>query len=416
MGSVSADYHQLASAPCQDHRRNQTCCCHSRKRKSYSDELDGELDTSSSPPKRGRDATRSSPATSSPYVFPEASQRLGDYFEMDSRILGTGKFGTVRRCTCRSTGVQYACKSISKATLIEADDIEDVRREVRLLRQAMGHPGIMRLHAVFEDDRDVHLVTELCDGGDLFDEIARRGRFSERDAAQVFMQVASAVAFCHSRGVMHRDIKPENILLSSSPLLASETTSAVNPASNSAENLEESQPFLARHRSYHSMKLADFGLAVPLDRGETTTGPAGSPYYMAPEVITGDYGLPADVWSLGVVLHILLSGSPPFWGPDDQGILDSVVKGRVDLGGECAAWAGARVSAEARGLIRCMLERDPRRRPSASKLLSHPWLLLHAFGGRIMRKAKGCVHAEGGNPAAGTSNVIVSNVGAAGGR
>ncbi|CAI5534793.1 unnamed protein product [Closterium sp. Naga37s-1] len=265
--------------------------------------------------------------------------------------------------------MQYACKSISKATLIEADDIEDVRREVRLLQKSMGHPGVMRLHAVFEDDSDVYLVTELCDGGDLFDEIARRGRFSERDAAQVFMQVASAVAFCHSRGVMHRDIKPENILLSTSPLLPSERT-----PSNPAENPASSQPSIAKnqHRSYHSVKLADFGLAVPLERGEWTTGPAGSPYYMAPE-----------------------------------GILDSVVNGRVDLGENSAAWAGARVSAEARGLIRCMLERDPRRRPSANKVLSHPWLLLHAFGGRIVRKVKGCVHAEDGSNASATAGVIV---------
>ncbi|CAI5949823.1 unnamed protein product [Closterium sp. NIES-64] len=270
--------------------------------------------------------------------------------------------------------MQYACKSISKATLIEADDIEDVRREVRLLQKAMCHPGVMRLHAVFEDDSNVYLVTELCDGGDLFDEIARRGRFSERDAAQVFMQ------------------------------------NTVGPGGKPAQ----SQPSIAKHqhRSYHSVKLADFGLAVPLDRGEWTTGPAGSPYYMAPEVISGQYGLSADVWSLGVVLHILLTGSPPFWGPDDQGILDSVVNGRVDLGENSAAWAGGRVSAEARGLIRCMLERDPRRRPSANKVLSHPWLLLHAFGGRIVRKVKGCAHAEEGKHAPATAGVIVSNVGA----
>ncbi|CAI7881672.1 unnamed protein product [Closterium sp. NIES-54] len=413
MGSTSADYHQVASAPCQVHRRNQTCCCHSRKRKAYSNGFDGEVDTSSSPLKRGCGVTRSAPAKSAPYVFPGASQHMNEFYEIDDKILGTGKFGTVRRCTCRSTRMQYACKSISKATLIEADDIEDVRREVRLLQKSMGHPGVMRLHAVFEDDSDVYLVTELCDGGDLFDEIARRGRFSERDAAQVFMQVASAVAFCHSRGVMHRDIKPENILLSTSPLLSSERT-----PSDLAETPAQSQLPIAKHqhRSYHSVKLADFGLAVPLERGEWTTGPAGSPYYMAPEVISGQYGLPADVWSLGVVLHILLTGSPPFWGPDDQGILDSVVNGRVDLGENSAAWAGARVSAEARGLIRCMLERDPRRRPSANKVLSHPWLLLHAFGGRIVRKVKGCAHSEEGSNASATAGVIVSNVGAVLGR
>ncbi|CAI5937658.1 unnamed protein product [Closterium sp. NIES-65] len=293
-------------------------------------------------------------ATSIPvFDFPTGS--IKDYFTVDADLLGSGEFGVVRRCIDSATGETFACKTIQKSRLVSESDREEVRREVGAMQRVMGHPGVVNLRAVFEDDKEVHIVMEYCEGGELFDEVIRRGRIPEKEAALLFRQIVSAVAFCHARGVMHRDLKPENILLKKQLVNGREATFA---------------------------KLADFGLAIGLEEGAKATGAAGSPFYMAPEVLTGEYGVEADVWSLGVILYVLLSGNTPFWGPDDNAVFASVLAGRVDMSGP--AWAG--VSAEARSLIWCMLQRDPRRRPSAAKVLSHPWILVHLYGGRVVRK------------------------------
>ncbi|CAI5969082.1 unnamed protein product [Closterium sp. NIES-64] len=267
-------------------------------------------------------------------------------------------FGTVRRCNEWLTGARFRVQTISKDRLRSEAEREELRREVALMQQVgasgageaqgMAHPGVVQLCGVFEDEHSVHLVMDLCEGGELFDEVVRRGRLSEHDDANVFAQVASAVAHCHTRGVFHRDLKPENILLTHDP----------------------SAPFPTAPLT---TKLADFGLAVPLQSGDRAKGVAGSPFYMAPEVLLGEYALEADVWSLGVILYILLCGASPFWGPKDKDVFVEVLKGVVDFSGE--EWAG--VSEEAKRLMLCLLQRDPQRRPTAAQILSHPWILRH---------------------------------------
>ncbi|CAI5475339.1 unnamed protein product [Closterium sp. Yama58-4] len=294
-------------------------------------------------------------------VLPFQTALLESFFSLDSHVLGSGQFGTVRRCTERLTGARFACKTISKDRLRSEAQQEEVRREVALMQrvggsgageageaQGMAHPGVVQLRGVFEDEQSVHLVMDLCEGGELFDEVVRRGRLSERDAANVFAQVASAVAHCHARGVLHRDLKPENILLTRDPSAPLSTAPLTT-------------------------KLADFGLAVSLQSGDRAMGVAGSPFYMAPEVLLGEYALEADVWSLGVILYILLCGAPPFWGPTDKDVFVEVLKGVVDFSG--AEWVG--VSEEAKRLVLSLLHRDPQRRPTAAQILSHPWILRH---------------------------------------
>ncbi|KAJ9524482.1 hypothetical protein QJQ45_019557, partial [Haematococcus lacustris] len=130
--------------------------------------------------------------------------------------LGQGQFGTVRVAVSLTSGDKVACKSIPKRKLLLAADLEDVRREVQIMRHLAGHPNIIQLIAVYEDSLMVHLVMELASGGQLFDSILRQGCYREQDAAKVFRSMAGVVAHCHRRGVMHRDLKAENFLLSGS--------------------------------------------------------------------------------------------------------------------------------------------------------------------------------------------------------
>lgn len=128
------------------------------------------------------------------------------------RELGRGEFGITYLCTDRETKHDLACKSISKRKLRTAVDVEDVRREVAIMSTLPEHPNVVKLRATYEDDENVHLVMELCAGGELFDRIVARGHYSERAAAHVARTIAEVVRMCHANGVMHRDLKPENFL------------------------------------------------------------------------------------------------------------------------------------------------------------------------------------------------------------
>lgn len=140
--------------------------------------------------------------------------------------LGRGQFGITYICTEKSTGLKYACKSISKRKLQTAKDIEDVKREILILEHLTGQPNIVEFKGAYEDKQNLHLVMELCSGGELFDRITAKGSYSEREAAALCRQIVTVVHVCHFMGVMHRDLKPENFLLVSkdedSPLKATD--------------------------------------------------------------------------------------------------------------------------------------------------------------------------------------------------
>lgn len=253
--------------------------------------------------------------------------------------LGRGEFGITYLCTDRESQDRLACKSISKRKLKTRVDIDDVRREVVIMHHLPPHAHLIGLKGVYEDENAVHLVMELCEGGELFDRIVARGHYHERAAASVMRTIVEVVQACHKHGVMHRDLKPENFLYS---------------------NEKESSP----------LKAIDFGLSVFFKPGDTFDEIVGSPYYMAPEVLKRNYGPEVDIWSAGVILYILLCGVPPFWAETEQGVAQAILRGVIDFKRD--PWP--LVSDKAKSLVRQMLEPDPKRRLTAQQVLDHPWL------------------------------------------
>ncbi|XP_030520919.1 calcium-dependent protein kinase 17-like [Rhodamnia argentea] len=253
--------------------------------------------------------------------------------------LGRGQFGVTYLCTDKATGEQLACKTIAKRKLVNKEDIEDVRREVQIMHHLTGQPNIVELKGAHEDKRSVHLVMELCAGGELFDRIIAKGNYTERAAASLLRTIVQIVHTCHSMGVIHRDLKPENFLLL---------------------NKDEDSP----------LKATDFGLSVFFKPGDTFQDVVGSAYYIAPEVLKRKYGQEIDIWSVGVMLYILLSGVPPFWAESETGIFNAILRGHIDFSSD--PWPS--ISPGAKDLIHKMLNSDPKQRLTAFEVLNHPWI------------------------------------------
>ncbi|XP_022774798.1 calcium-dependent protein kinase SK5-like isoform X1 [Durio zibethinus] len=283
--------------------------------------------------------SKTSSGTKPTRVLPYQTPSLTDHYSTGKK-LGQGQFGTTYLCIHKSTGQQYACKSIPKRKLICQEDYEDVWREIQIMHHLSEHPHVVRIRGTYEDQLSVHLVMELCEGGELFDRIVEKGHYSEREAAKLIKTIVGVVETCHSLGVMHRDLKPENFLF---------------------DTIEEDA----------ALKATDFGLSVFYKPGESFSDVVGSPYYVAPEVLRKHYGLEADVWSAGVILYILLSGVPPFWAETEMGIFRQILQGKIDFDSE--PWPA--ISESAKDLVRKMLDRNPKRRLTAHQVLCHPWIV-----------------------------------------
>ncbi|PQQ18376.1 calcium-dependent protein kinase 2 [Prunus yedoensis var. nudiflora] len=253
--------------------------------------------------------------------------------------LGRGQFGITYLCTENSTGHSYACKSILKRKLVSKNDRDDIKREIQIMQHLSGQPNIVEIKGSYEDRYSVHLVMELCAGGELFDRIIAQGQYSERAAAAILRDIVNVVHICHFMGVLHRDLKPENFLLSSKDERA-------------------------------MLKATDFGLSVFIEEGKVYRDIVGSAYYVAPEVLRRSYGKEIDIWSAGVILYILLSGVPPFWAETERGIFDAILEGVIDF--ESQPWPS--ISDSAKNLVRKMLTQDPRKRITSAEVLEHPWL------------------------------------------
>lgn len=286
--------------------------------------------------------TSSSRSRNTPILITDSLSDVRVRYHITSREIGHGHYGVVRKCMDRETKQWYAIKSIRKS---KVSKIEILKRETQILKE-VNHPNIIRLIEVHEDAKYLHLITELCTGGELFDRIIEKtqsdeGHFSERDAAKLVHSILDAIRYCHEEmQIVHRDLKPENFLFSSK---------------------EEDA----------TIKIIDFGLSrheEPLSGIMKTK--VGTPYYVAPEVLSKRYTKSCDIWSIGVIAYILLCGYPPFYGDSDNQIFESVRSGRFDF--PSPEWDT--VSDAAKDFICSLVKIEPRERLTASEALNHTWI------------------------------------------
>ena len=254
--------------------------------------------------------------------------------------LGKGGYGKVYRVKNLKTGEIRACKHLSKLSIKNLPKFE---REINILKKS-DHPNIIKLYEIFESKRSLYLIMEECEGGEVFDKIIEhiqnKKMYTEKDAANMFQQMMSAVEYCHNNGICHRDLKPENLLyLNQGPEIN-------NP-----------------------IKVIDFGLSQVISPDRKLKTKVGTAYYVAPEILKGSYTEKCDIWSAGVILYIFLSGDPPFNGPNDNAIYNKISKLKFDYPDK--KWS--KISNEAKDLINHMIAPE-KQRYNAKQVLSHPWL------------------------------------------
>mmetsp|Transcript_42532 Transcript_42532/g.102852 ORF Transcript_42532/g.102852 Transcript_42532/m.102852 type:complete len:874 (+) Transcript_42532:90-2711(+) len=292
-----------------------------------------------------RHRSQSGGSTTSSSSSPTHPRRIESLYELREKI-GDGTSGQVRRAIQRQTGKEYAVKVISLRRQLNSKQMEE---EVSLMR-TLDHPYIVQLVDVFvHSGVAMYLVMELVAGGDLFDRIVQQERYTEKDARRAMRRLLSAIHYLHETcHIVHRDLKPENILCASPT----------------------------------DVKVADFGLAKIVNSDGLKTF-CGTPQYFAPEVLMrrntvageGRYGKPADMWSLGVILYILLTGKPPFGMVDfmdtENDNEDPYDKLKFDTVEDSELWNSM---PQAKDLVQHLLRLDPKRRYSVRQACDHPWI------------------------------------------
>ncbi|TGZ63952.1 hypothetical protein CRM22_006631 [Opisthorchis felineus] len=258
-----------------------------------------------------------------------------DYYDILEE-LGSGAFGVVHRCREKSTGNFYACKFVEVNT---PQDRQVVHNEIDVMKE-LHHPKLIRLHEAFEDKNEMALVMELLSGGELFDRIADdRNQMSEAEVANYIRQVCEGIQHMHDNNIIHLDVKPEDIIC--------ETSKSTN------------------------IKLVDFGLSKKLNPNEPVRVTTATPEFAAPEIARYEpVGFYTDMWAIGVLTYVLLSGLSPFSGSSTEETLERVVQGRYTFDHE--NFRG--ISDGAKDFISKLLQKQPSQRMTVYEALEHPWL------------------------------------------
>ena len=287
-------------------------------------------------------------------VLPDREVALEFYIRYEPfEVLGRGLSSVVRRCIHRESGQSYAVKIIDISHDQDHVDeegmseLQQIHREISILRAVQGHPYIVQLFETFETPTHIFLVFELCKRGELYEYLDEKVRLSEKRVRTYMHQLLEAVNYCHAQGFVHRDLKPENILLSD---------------------------------DYNSIKVTDFGLAKSLDKngGERLFQVCGTPGYLAPEVLrsgmyepehplcTG-YSFEVDAWACGIIAYTLLVGRPPFWHRNQLKMIRQICDStHLYIGPE---WS--EVSDETKDLIDRLLNKDFKQRITVKEAIKH---------------------------------------------
>ncbi|GAB5359095.1 hypothetical protein AAMO2058_000515000 [Amorphochlora amoebiformis] len=262
---------------------------------------------------------------------------LKKQYTIGARI-GKGAFSRVYRIKSNSDGKTWALKVIKKSRLSKKSAAY-LETEIEILR-SLDHKHICRLKDVYYTDYAVYLFLEYMSGGDLLQHIVKQKTFTEEDARHIIQQIAMTLEYIHGKGVIHRDLKPDNIIYRS-------------------------------EKPHSDVVLADFGLAKQTDASRYAQSLCGTPLYLSPEMIRGPtYDSQCDMWSLGVILFVVLSGRPPFYAPNQKDLFKCIV--RAEFRFPERDWK--HISPAAKDAIRKLLVKDPAKRLTAQQLLQHPWL------------------------------------------
>ncbi|KAG9489665.1 death-associated protein kinase 2 isoform X2 [Eleutherodactylus coqui] len=269
-------------------------------------------------------------------------QKVEDLYAIADE-LGSGQFAIVKKCKEKKTGTDYAAKFIKKRQSRASRrgvTREEIEREVNILRD-IQHPNIITLQDVYENKTDVVLILELVSGGELFDFLAQKESLSEEEATRFIKQILEGVNYLHTRKIAHFDLKPENIML------------------------------LDKTIAVPHIKLIDFGLAHKIEDGVEFKNIFGTPEFVAPEIVNYEpLGLAVDMWSIGVITYILLSGASPFLGENKQETLSNITAVNYEFDEEFFS----HTSDLAKDFIRKLLVKDTRKRLAIQEGLSHPWI------------------------------------------
>ena len=235
---------------------------------------------------------------------------------------------------------QYRAMKIIQCKSSTENHSSAINKEINILKD-LDHPNILKVYEFYSSEKYIYIINELCTGGELFDKIVDVKYFSESVACNIMRQLLSAVAYCHEKGVIHRDLKPENILIESS---------------------EE------KDKEFFHIKVIDFGTCEILKKKKLTEQ-IGTSFYIAPEVLKNGYNEKCDLWSCGVILYILLCGSPPFYGKNEKEIFKKILDGNFSF--RHKIWN--KISTEGKNLVLKLLQVNPMKRLSAQEALEDVW-------------------------------------------